>query len=175
VLEDCSQDRANGFLAMFAGYPWPSLGKGAIRLSPRKRAYIKVILGNGHCCCSWERSGGDCCHYAPSMLLSGLGDSTTHGWGLHAGFGQWGELGCLDHLQWVPPCAPRKWRHKSLCGFIFLIPRIWGQYEVPNPAKSISSSITGQEIRPSANWTLDSCVAASTIQPCTQTRPRFRV
>ncbi len=86
-----------------------------------------------------------------------------------------GELGYLDHLQWVPPCAPRKWRHKSLCGFIFLIPRIWGQYEVPNPAKSISSSITGREIRPSANWTLDSCVVALTIQPCTQTRPRFRV
>jgi hypothetical protein len=86
-----------------------------------------------------------------------------------------GELGSLDQLQWVPPCAPRKWRHKSLCGFILLIPRIWGQYDVPNPPKSISSSITGREIRPSANWTLDSCVAASTIQPCTQTRPRFRV
>lgn len=77
MLEDCSQDRANGFLAMFASYPWPSLGKGAIRLSPRKRAYIKVILGNGHCCCSWERSGGDCCHYAPSMLLSGLDEGYT--------------------------------------------------------------------------------------------------
>jgi hypothetical protein len=169
MLEDCSQDRANGFLAMFAGYPWPSLGKGAIRLSPKKRAYIKVILGNGHCCCSCERSGGDCCHYAPSMLLSGLDEGYTQD--LDNGE----ELGCLDHLQWVPPCAPRKWRHKSLCGFIFLIPRIWGQYDVPNPAKSISSSITVREIRPSANWTLDSCVGASTIQPCTQTRPRFRV